>query len=145
MKHAFVPKTYLAKCRKFIFPVSPFFTPSSIQSLIRWTSSSSIQTFFLRSVRSIQFRFIPNFSIYPFDNGESWREGKNLFVQCKRINRSKQYNIFHIFSWSLSCLFSRRVLHKTKCLPLPNTHTNHNTFDAQQQKTDYQYSNKSEK
>lgn len=133
--------------QKIHFSVSPFLAPSS-DSVTHSLNLILIDTnffFFIRCALS-NFRFIPNFSIYPFDNGESWKEEeKNLFVQCKRINRRKQYNIFHIFFGLFLAYFLG--VPRTKSLPsmYTHTHTNHNTFDAQQQKTDYQYSNKSEK
>lgn len=109
-----IQRTYLAKCRNSFFNIA-FFSISTLFHPLIHSLTHSFHWLFLINffpLCSIQFRFISNFSIYLFDNAERHEKKRekererNLFAQCKRINRGKQYNMFHVFSLSLFIAYS---------------------------------------
>lgn len=87
--------------------------------------------FFSSFLSLFNFILFQIFQFHPFDNAE-----ENLFAQCKRINRGKQYNIFRVFSFSIS-LFLFFCRYDT-LYPSAHTHTHEWCHEI-----DYQYSNKS--
>lgn len=97
-KHAFVPTTYLAKCRNSFFYIAFLLVPSLFyihtlspslpRTLTHSSSSIYIRFFFCHYCAvSIQFHFIPNFSIYICLTTERVMRRREKFICTMQENK----------------------------------------------------------